>query len=242
MISLFHTLISTPFYNGFIFLIDRLPFLDIGIVVVLFTVIVKIVMLPLSIKASKAQLAMKDTQKDMQVIKDKYKDNKEEQSRKMIEYYKEKGINPFAGIFILLIQLPILIGLYQVFIKSGLPSINTDLLYSFVGVPESINMVFLGMVNILDKSVLLALLAGITTYFQVKYSAHMNPPAGEKDSQTEFARAMAMQMKYFFPVIMVFIAYSISSAIAIYFITSNIFAIAQEIYISKKYHQKVSVV
>lgn len=239
MIALFHTLISEPLYNGFIFLMGALPFFDAGVIIVIFTIIVKLLLLPLSIKASKAQIQMKGTEKDLQLIKDKYKDNKEEQSRKTLDYYKEKGINPFASIFILLIQLPILIGLYQVFIKSGLPQINTALLYSFVPSPASIDMVFLGLINISDKSFVLAIIAGVTTYFQIKLSSAAVEGSAP---QSEIAKMMTMQMKYFFPILMTIIAYTISSAIALYLITSNLFAIGQEIYIKKKYHKTTLVV
>jgi YidC/Oxa1 family membrane protein insertase len=216
------------------------PFFDAGVIIVIFTIIIKIIILPLSIKASKAQIEMKSTEKDLQQIKEKYKNDKSEQSKKIMEYYKERGINPFAGIFVLLIQLPILIGLYQVFIKSGLPKINTALLYSFIGGPIAINMMFLGLINISEKSMILALLAGITTYFQISHTTGTNTQT--TGTQGDIAKAMAVQMKYFFPILMTFIAYTISGAIAIYFITSNVFAIVQEIYIKKKYHKDITVV
>lgn len=242
MAYLFNTIIATPFYNGLIFLMGSLPFFDAGIVIVIFTIIIKFILLPLSIKASKTQIQMKSTEKDLQAIKEKYKDNKEEQSKKTIEYYRENGINPFAGFFIILIQLPILIGLYRVFLKSGLPQINSAILYSFVSAPVVVNMMFLNIINIADKSLFLAVIAGITTYFQISLANSTIAPASEGASQNELARAMAVQMKYFFPILMTFIAYTISSAIALYLITSNIFAILQEIYIKKKYHKSAMVV
>ena len=156
-----------------------------------------------------------------------------------MEYYKEKGINPFASILILIIQLPILIGLYQVFIKSGLPIIKASLLYSFISAPTAVNMIFFGLINISEKSLILALLAGISTYFQVNIAS--SSAKEMQTSQSDMAKAMQAQMKYFFPVLMAFIAYTISGAVALYFITSNIFAIIQEIYIKKKYHKTVSV-
>ncbi|MEQ1500081.1 MAG: YidC/Oxa1 family membrane protein insertase [Parcubacteria group bacterium] len=241
MTGLYHTLISTPFYNGFIFLMDNLSFFDAGVIVIIFTIIVKIVLLPLSIKASKAQIQMKGTERDLQLIKDKYKD-KEEQAKKTMEYYKDNGINPFAGFIILLVQLPILIGLYGVFLKSGLPQVNTQLLYSFVGAPESIKMMFLGLVDISQKSIILAIIAGITTYFQISLANSATAPSSEGGTQNEIAKVMAMQMKYFFPILMAFIAYTISSAVALYLITSNIFAVGQEFYIRKKYHKSTLVV
>lgn len=242
MSYLFNTLISDPFYNGFIFLISLLPFLDAGVVIVIFTIIVKLILLPLSMKASKTQLQMKATEKDLLVIKEKYKDNKNEQSIKTMEYYKEKGINPFAGILIIFIQLPILIGLYRVFLKSGLPEINNSLLYPFVSAPEEVNMIFLGLMSISEKSLSLAIIAGLTTYFQVSLATKTNLPASEGVSQNELAQAMSMQMKYFFPIFMAFISYTISSGIALYLITSNVFAIFQEIYIRKKYHKSAMVI
>ena len=239
---MYNTLIFQPFYNGFIFLMNLFPFFDAGVIIIIFTIIIKIIILPLSIKASKAQIEMKKTEKDLAVIKEKHKDDKNEQTKKIMEYYKEKGINPLAGIFILIIQLPILIGLYQVFIKSGLPEINKILLYSFVGVPVSVNMVFLGLIDISSKNIWLAVIAGVTTYFQIHHTTKTQNSQVGTDKQSEFAAAMATQMKYVFPVLMTFISYSVSSAIAIYFITSNLFAIAQEIYIKKKYHKEITVI
>jgi YidC/Oxa1 family membrane protein insertase len=233
--SLFNTLIFQPFYNGLILLINLLPFFDAGVIVIIFTIIVKIILLPLSVKASKSQLQMKSIEKDLNVIKEKYKDNKEEQTKQTIEYYKVNNINPFAGIFVLLIQLPIIIGLYRVFLTSGLPTINKALLYSFVVAPIGVNMVFLHLTNIAQKSLWLALIAGATTYFQISLSAGSTPNTG-KGTQNDIARAMTTQMKYFFPILVVFISYSISGALALYWITSNVFSIAQEMWIKKKYH------
>ena len=239
--TLFNALISQPFYNGLVLLINFLPFLDAGVIVIIFTIIIKILLLPLSLKASKAQIQMKSVEKDLALIKEKHKDSKEEQSRKTIEYYKEKGINPFSGIFILLIQLPIIIGLYRVFLKSGLPQINTANLYPFVlalnASAPKINMMFLGIVDIAQKSIILALIAGLTTYFQISLANSQGPQSTGGGMQQDIAKVMAVQMKYFFPIIVVFISYSISALLSLYWITSNLFAIGQEIYIKKKYHK-----
>ena len=245
MLSLIWTdVITRPLYNGLIVLMHLLPFADAGVIVIVLTIIIKLILLPLAIKATKAQLQMKSIEKDLADIKEKYKDNKEEQSRKTIEYYREKGINPFASFFILIIQIPIIVGLYRVFLYSGLPKINTALLYSFVPAVLTVNMTFLGVVNISQKSIVLAILAGISTYFQLdmagKTQSRLNA-SGPKNVQAEVAANMTKQLKYFFPVIVVFISYSISGAVALYWVTSNIFAIIQEIYIRKKYHQAVTV-
>ena len=236
MSHFFHIIISEPFYNGFIALINLLPFLDAGVVIIIFTIIIKFILFPLSLKASRAQIEMKSIEKDLNLIKEKYPD-KNEQGQKTIEYYKEKGINPFAGFFVLLIQLPIIIGLYRVFLKSGLPLVNASMLYSFVAVPASINMVFLHIINIAEKSIVLAIIAGVTTYFQISLANPKQPESNSNSTgmKADIGKAMAMQMKYFFPILVIFISYSISAAVAIYWITSNVFQIFQDIYTRKKY-------
>ena len=240
MSKLFNNFFYEPLYNAFIYLFD-LTALDAGLVIVLFTIIIKFVLFPLSIKATKSQMEMKSIEKDLKEIKEKYKDNKEEQTRKTVELYREKNINPFAGIFVLLLQLPIVIALYQVFLKSGLPSIKTDILYKFVSVPSVIDMNFLNIINVSEKSIFLGFIAAVSTYFQIKYSTLENPSDKNNTKQTnepDFAKMMQVQMKYGFPVIVFFISWSISSAISIYWITSNLFTIIQEMYIRKHIRPK----
>jgi YidC/Oxa1 family membrane protein insertase len=216
---------------------DHLPFLDAGMIVILFTIIVKVLLYPFSLKATKAQMEMKSIEADLKHIKEAYKDNKELQAQKTIELYKEKNINPFAGFFILLIQLPIVISLYRIFLKSGLPSIHTDILYSFIAIPAFINMNFLGFINISEKNIILAVLAGISTYLQMKYatpnqSGQSSEP--QKGSTEEVLSNIQKQMKYTFPVLVVFISWSVSVAVSLYWITSNVFAVFQELYIRRK--------
>lgn len=234
--TFFKAVFYQPLYNGLIYLMDILPFFDAGVIVILFTIIVKLIMFPLSIKATKAQIEMKDIEKDLKKIKEQYPD-KQIQTQKTIELYKEKNINPFAGFFVLLLQLPIIIALYQIFLKSGLPVINLELLYSFVSAPLSINMSFLGLIDIAGKSIVLAVIAGISTYFQIAYATppvdKNTDPNSKPTMQEDVMKMMQTQMKYGFPVLVTFISWSVSAAVSIYWITSNIFTIGQELYIRK---------
>ncbi len=240
---MFTSFFIQPFYNVLIFLMNLLPFFDAGVIIVIFTCFIKIILFPLSISAAKSQIVLKNAEKDIELIKNKYT-NKEEQSRKIIEYYKEKNINPFAGIFILLIQLPIVIGIYQVFLKSGLPEVNIDLLYSFIPSPQTINMLFLNTIDISQKSPILAILAGVTTFFQIHLSGNNQKRVEQKSDtmQTEVIKLMTTQMKYVFPVLIIFISYGLSGAISLYWVATNVFSIGQEIYIRKKYHEKALVI
>jgi YidC/Oxa1 family membrane protein insertase len=181
---------------------------------------------------------MKKIQPEIDEIKLKYKDNKQEQALKTMALYKEKKINPFSGIFLTLIQLPILIALYMVFYKGGLTNINTEILYSFVPVPDQINKFFLGLFDITQKNTILAVIVALGQYLQIKFTmpSIKKVEGAKKDSsfQGELAKSMNMQMKYVMPVFMFFIARSFASLVSLYLITSSIFAIGQEIYMRKK--------
>ncbi len=237
MITQFFTIVFyQPLYNGLIFLFDLLPWAGAGLVVILFTIIVKLVLFPLAMRATYAQMEMKEIEKDLRVIKEKYKEDKEQQTLKTVELYKEKNINPFAGFFVLIIQLPIIIALYRVFLKSGLPQVDMTQLYHFVSAPAHIAMNFLFISDIAQKSVFLALLAGISTFFQIKYAtpADLEGKGADKNSTAEMMKSFQTQMKYFFPVLVFFISWSISAAISLYWVTSNVFTVLQELYFRKR--------
>ena len=148
MKELFNTLLFEPLYNALVFLIGIVPGADVGIAVILLTIFVKLILFPLSKKAVHTQIKMKVLQKPLEELKEKYKDNREELAKKMIALYQEHKLNPLSSIALIFIQLPVIFALYWVFLRGGLPEINQDLLYSFVQVPEMINMNFLGLINV----------------------------------------------------------------------------------------------
>lgn len=236
--NIYHSVVYQPLYNGLILLMDTIPWADAGIVVILFTIVVKLVLFPLSKKAVTTQIQMKKIEPELAVLREQYKDDKQEQARKTLALYKEKGIRPFMSVLLIFIQLPIIFGLYRIFWHSGLPTVDSSLLYRFVTEPEYINMVFLGLVDISSKSIPLAVIVAISTFLQAKLMA---PKAAEKplshggtDSfKHDLARSMRVQMIYVFPFIAGFISYGISAAISLYWITSNLFTIGQELVLKK---------
>ncbi len=232
MFALLKAIFYIPLYNGLIFLIDVLPGHSVGIAVILFTCLVKLVLSPLSHKAAKFQLEMKLHEPEINRLKEQFKADKQAQGKAILDFYREKKINPFAGILPLFIQIPIFISLYYVFYAGGLPSIDSSLLYSFVAVPVP-DMHLFGF-NILEKSMLLAVLAGVAQFLQAHYAMPPAPPKTDTPSLgNDLARGMHMQMKYVLPVFMVFIAYAINGAVALYFITSSLFTIAQELVVRR---------
>jgi YidC/Oxa1 family membrane protein insertase len=232
MSYLYHTFFFDPLYNVLITLFNVFPWLDAGIVVILLTLAVRLVIYPLSKKAIMTQVKMGQIAPALEEIKSKYKDKPEEQARKTLELYRENKVNPFSGILVILIQIPLIFALYQIFLH--FPEVKAELLYSFVSVPGEISTSFLGLLDDLtQKSAVIAFLAALSTYFQFKVSSQFQKAPTGNSFGDNLARSMQMQMRYVFPVIVFFISYSISAVIALYWLTTNLFSVAQEVYIRK---------
>jgi YidC/Oxa1 family membrane protein insertase len=239
MSYVWHTFFFDPIYNGLVFFIDIIPGSDVGLAIVAITILVKFVLLPLSIKASRMQKMMKEVEPKLNDIREKHKDDREALARATMEIYREAGINPFSGIFLMFLQIPIVIALYFSVARGGgvpLPGINADLLYSFIPTPETADMIFLGFVDIAAKSLPLAILAGVTQFVQAQISLPALPPKkdGPSSMKDDFARSMHLNMRYVLPVMIGFIAYTLSASVALYFTVSNLFAIAQEFFIRRR--------
>jgi len=233
--NIWNTVLYEPLVNALAFLVSIVPGGDVGLAVIMLTIFVKLALYPLSQKSIESQIKMNLLAPELKKIKASGA-SKEEQAKQTFELYKQTKTNPFSGCLLVLIQIPIIFALYYVFLK-GL-NIDNGLLYSFVSVPESINMEFLGILDIGSKSLILAVLAGVSQYFQALFMPKPSTP--EKSDtpggsfQENFTKSMHTQMKYVFPFVVAFIAYSVSGAVALYWITSNIFAIGQQIYAERK--------
>lgn len=231
MSEIYHALFFDPLYNFLILLFKVIPWADAGVVVIIVTVVVRLILFPLSRKAVLTQVKMAEIGPELNEIKEKYKGNSEEQARKTLALYKERNVNPFSGILVIIIQLPIIFALYQIFLH--LPEINPSYLYSFVPVPEIINTTFLGLLDISAKSAIIAFLAAVSTYLQFQVSMKGQKTPEGNSFGDNLTRNMQKQMKYLFPVIVFFISYQISGVIALYWLTTNLFSIAQELFVKR---------
>lgn len=231
MSFLYHTFFFDPLYNSMILLFKVMPWADAGIVVIILTILVRLLLFPLSRKAVITQVKMAEIGPELEAIKGKHKDKPEEQARRTLALYKEKGVNPFSGIIVIIIQIPIILALYQIFLH--FPTVDASILYSFVKAPESVNTFFLGFLDISAKSASIALLAAISTYFQFHVSMQNQTKPKGNSFGDNLAKSMQSQMKYFFPLLVFFISYKISGVIALYWFTTNLFSIGQELFVRK---------
>ncbi len=245
MQAFWNTAFYNPIYNSLVALMNTVTLGDVGFAVIILTVIVKVILFPISQKSIRTQLLMKKIAPIIKEMKKNYP-KKEDQAKKQFEIYKQYGLNPFSGCILIIIQIPIVIALYYVFFR-GL-SFSVEPLYSFVKLPDNINTMFLGIVDIHSKSIFLAVIAGITQFIQGYLSAPLQTSKDieadpkQKTFQEQMSDSMALNMKYIFPIVLVVIAYQTSVAIALYLITSNICTILQEWYIRRKLEKELPVV
>ena len=223
---MFKTIFFDPLINLLILFYNLVG--DLGLAIILLTVFVRLVLLPLFYKSAKNQILMQRLQPELKKIQHNHKDNKEKQAQAMMDLYKKHNINPFAGIFTLIIQLPILIALYQVFLEGFSPEIF-DNLYYFIAKPEFLNSSFLSLLDLQKSSILMVSLAAVSQYLQ----GHLTLPPIKTGEEASPMEGMARQMVYFGPVLTVVILYNLPAAIGLYWLVTSLFTAVQQVYINK---------
>lgn len=236
MSAFFNTFFYEPILNGLVYLIDIVPFHDMGLVIVILTVIVRLIIFPIQHRATIMQKKMKELEPQIKDIKEKNKDAKE-QTQKIMELYKEHNINPFSffSLLAIFLQIPIFFAMYKVFV--GGVNFDHSLLYSFVSGDAVFNTNFLGLFDVAQKSVYFAALAGISQFIQIRLAIPpIAPLEGNKkgDFKHELAKSMNIQMRYVMPIIIFFVATKLPAALSLYWLTMNVFSIVHEYYVRQK--------
>lgn len=220
--NIFNQILVYPLLNLLVFFYHYIP--DIGVVIILITVLTRLLLLPSFHKQLKSQKAMSDLQPKMNEVKAKYKNDKEAQAKAIMELYKEHKVNPLSSCLPLLIQLPILIALYQVFIQS-LNGQALNGIYSFIPRPEAINPMFLHWINLGHVNIIMAVVAGLLQYLQ---SRLMLPKQKPTDAT---AKMMQYQTLYFLPAVTIFIGAKFPAGLTLYWIVTTLFGIGQQYYL-----------
>jgi len=233
---MWNTIIIEPMLNTLLWIYRVIG--DFGLAIILFTLLIRLITHPLTAQQMKGTQKMQELQnsEEWKAIQKKYKDNKEQLAQAQMKLYQQMGFNPFAPCLPTLIQFPIIIGLYQSitralsttplqlidlskhvypFIRaSELIPINSKFLWMDLGQPERLPILGFGVP-------VLTILVVITTYLQSKL---MTPPAA---SPTDQSAQMSKMMNLYMPLLMGWIAYTLPSGLAVYFVAGNIFSIIQ---------------
>ncbi|MCF7820316.1 MAG: YidC/Oxa1 family membrane protein insertase [Candidatus Pacebacteria bacterium] len=227
MIYLFHIIFYQPILNLVVWLYDIIPGNSLALAIIALTVIIKLILWPLSKKSIKAQKSLQDLQPKINDLKAKYKDNKEQMGKALISLYKENNVSPFSSCLPLIIQLPFLWAVFKVF-RDGIAN-NLDQVYSFIRVPETINSFWLGA-DLSTPNTYLAILAGLAQFFQARMLMAKKPKIKNKGAKDEnMAAIMSQQMTYFMPVITVFIGLTLPGGLTLYWFILTLLTILQQV-------------
>jgi YidC/Oxa1 family membrane protein insertase len=233
---MFHTIFYDPIYNLLVTVLTYTPLHDIGAAILIVTLIVKIILLPLNLSALRSQYIMKKIEGEMNALKEEHKASPQEASKKMMELYKREKVNPFASLLVIIIQIPIIFALYRVF-AHGL-QMDPASLYSFLHFPENLHTLAFGLFDVTQKNITIAVLAGVSSYLLARRQTQMmvtKKIEGKDESfQDQFMKSMKIQLLYVLPVIIVFSAAVLPSALGFYWFINNMITYGQDIYMKNK--------
>ena len=178
-----------------------------GVSIIVVTILIKIALLPLTLKQDKSMKEMKKIQPELEKLKEKYANDKQMLNIKTMELYKEHKVNPLGGCLPLLLQLPILFALFGV-LRNGIIPKDSSFLWLKLSVP--------------DQFYILPVLNGAVSFLQQKLM-------GSADSNPQMKNMM-----YVFPIMMIMFSLKMPSGLQLYWLTSSILAVVQQYFIMKK--------
>ncbi|SVC40428.1 uncharacterized protein METZ01_LOCUS293282, partial [marine metagenome] len=219
------TVIVQPMINSLIFLYS-VAFSNFGIAIAIFTIAIRGVMMPLTVKQSKQMKAMSALQPKIKGIQSKYSNDKKRQSQETMKLYKEQGVNPIGCLGPMFIQMPIWIGLYQAIIKTvpstpeSLVGLSTNL-YSWMPmvkdvIPLDSSFLWLNLARP-DTLPVLPIMVGVSMFLMQKMT--MMPAADDKQASTN------KMMLWMMPLMFGFFSMQFPSGLALYWVISNIVGI-----------------
>lgn len=229
-------IVLNPMINALLFIYDVLGD-NFGLAIIILTAVIRLITFPLTYQQQRSTQKMQELQESKKAkdIQKKYKDDKAKQQEELLKLYQEAGVNPFSGCLPLIIQFPIIIGLYQSIIRaladaplqlfelsehiysaipSGLIPLNSQFLWMDLSQPER-----LIIPGIPIGIPVLTILVVITTYLSTKLTT---PPSGDGQGAQ-----MTQMMSLYMPLLLGYFAYTFAAGLALYFVTSNILQVVQ---------------
>lgn len=249
--NIFDAAIYEPIFNALLYIQKTLPGHDMGLAIILVTLLIKGILYTPSLAAIRSSRQLQSLQPKLKELQVKYKNDREGLAKEQMKLYKESKVNPLSSCLPILIQLPILIGLYQVFfnglkiddngllVKDQLSHVYGWLRDYFSTTP--LNTMFLNFVDIAkNHNVILALLAGGTQFWQSRMLAAPKEPKTPEARDEAMASTMNKQMMYIFPVVTLVFTYNLPAGLGLYWVTSTVFTIVQQ-YIFLRSHKIANV-
>lgn len=233
---MFEQFLVRPLFNLLVVIYNILPVADLGVATVVFTVVVwGILLYPLSRKMFRSQDALAKLQPELKRIQEHHANDKEAQAKATMALYRERGVNPFGGCLIIIVQLPIFIALFTVFRRATDPT-SLALLYHWVSRPEAINAIFLGFLNLAQPNVVAAVLTGVAQFIQSKLTVTA-PTAGDRGQ--DVGRILSMQATYVFPVLITIAALRFPAGLTLYWFTATTLQILQRLWVKRQTQRQV---
>ncbi len=221
---MFKTLLYQPILEVLIFIYKHIAFHDLGLAIVLLTIFMRLLLLPFFYHGAKEQTKIQRLQPLVKKIQEDHKHDKEKQTQAMLALYKEHRINPFSSILLLIVQLPILIALYRVF----LTGLSNDIFNNYN---------FLGLIDLNQKSFLITILAVVAQYLQGRLMLPKNG-IGQTTGADKTNQAMLL---YIGPALTFVVLLNLPSALGLYWLISSLFSLGQQFFINKNLEKKKAI-
>lgn len=228
--TLFFSVLYQPLYNLLVVVYDFLPaWAGLGGAILLVTILVKVLVLPMTYKSLKAQKEMQEIQPKIAEIRDRLKEDKEAMAKELMAIYKLHNVNPFASCLPAIVQMFVFIALYRV-LSAGLGEVDAHALYDFVHNPETMSPFFLGM-DLRAVSPILGIVAGVVQYVQARQMVTRRPPRTVRENSAsldeDMTAAMNRSMLYALPIMMLVLgATTLPAGLTMYIIVSTILTYA----------------
>lgn len=242
MSYLYQVICYQPVLNILVFIYSHV--FDLGVAIILLTVVIKLALWPLSQKAIKSQAELQEIQPKIDELKKKYADNKTALGQATMDLYKEHKINPLSSCLPLLIQLPFFFAVFTV-LKTGLHQ-DLGLVYSFLTKPETFNTLSFGFMDLSKPAIYLAVLAGLAQFIQSKMmlakqkKANINQKTVEKGSVEEsMSNIMNKQMTYILPIMTIVIGASLPGGLTLYWFVFTVITVLQQFIVLKTASNKI---
>lgn len=227
MAAFWNVVFYQPLFNILVLVYSTVG--DMGIAIIILTILLKFAFYPLAQKALQSQRALQQLQPQVQELQQRLKGSKDQLARELMQLYQKERVSPWSSCAPMLVQFPFLIALYQIFRTAIKGDTSLHLLYPFVHNPGSLSDLSFGFWHLATASWPLAVITGLAQYWQSKMLITTQPPTKAPGAKDESMTAtMNKQMLYMMPALTVILGVTLPSGLILYWLVSILFTIGQQ--------------